>query len=350
MSNPTIALLFATLLLAQVYCQTTWIGSYSDYRYGGKIYLCVDQHNRLSGSYSEVGLLQGEVNTTHAWGEFYQAGTPKLFDPIDCTKGQFIFEMGTYGFDGQYECEGQDFEDDDAGSLWHGERYSGNTPSAIQCGTLILSGDVAGTYTNPNLAQTPNQLAICVDDDDGDQVTWEGSYNFYGSPYPQLNVTSGYIDGHRVYASGRVAVGTWYERNTAGAYMAFVRSNGQLGVYQWTGLVGNDGATVIDPFEYGDDSDQTVTNLNRVTTGDNSFCDSNMVYEWAIEDHVLDGASESEYNFVSDQFLALTKYFTTYDPPTVFVYEESTGDEGDAASLPVYSAILLVAVVLANLM
>lgn len=53
-----------------------WTGTYTHGRYGGVTHLCVDpSSNALQGSYSEAGILQGEANNTHAWGNFYEAGT-----------------------------------------------------------------------------------------------------------------------------------------------------------------------------------------------------------------------------------------------------------------------------------
>lgn len=56
---------------------------------------------------------------------------------------------------------------------------------------------------------------------------------------------NGYADGSQ-FLFGKVATGTWYEEDSAGPLLLFIRNNGHLDGYKWTGLLGDKGRSVID--------------------------------------------------------------------------------------------------------
>ena len=59
-------LFFAAVVVCQVYLDETKTieGTWTDSRYGGRLYFCVNGH-KVYGTYSEVGVYWGEVNPYH---------------------------------------------------------------------------------------------------------------------------------------------------------------------------------------------------------------------------------------------------------------------------------------------
>jgi hypothetical protein len=53
------------LLFAGILCQElTLNGAWTDPRYGGNLYICVDDHSRIWATYSEIGVYWGRLLET----------------------------------------------------------------------------------------------------------------------------------------------------------------------------------------------------------------------------------------------------------------------------------------------
>jgi len=290
-----IVLLLAALVALSAAQSSVWTGSYTGARYGGLTHFCVDPRtNQLQGSYSEAGLLQGEVNSTHAWGRFYEAGTPDPDRELNCNTGFFMVQPNNNGFFGSWKCEGEDYYDDDEGLLFHGFHSNANRPSDEECCLLDHSNsdvNVAGEWANADGSYT---FVACTDDDD-----WQASYIRPDETATYGEGRTGYVDGFETFLDRKVCIGTWYENFKGGAMLAFVRESGDLGIFQWSGLKGKEGATVIDPFDYADDTDHFVFNLEHLTQ-DESNCDQYRGLESFVLGHLPDDDTDASYFFVGD--------------------------------------------------
>lgn len=199
------------------------------------------------------------------------------------------------GFDGSWKCEGEDYYDDDEGLLFFGDRSNANRPSDFDCALLDHSNsdlNVAGQWANEG---NFNNFVACTDDDD-----WEASYVRPDDTYTYGSGRTGYVDGFRTFLRNKVAIGTWYENFKGGAILTFVRENGDLGVFQWSGLKGDEGATVMDPYDYADDTDHFVFNLQRVNQ-DQSECARYRGLEQFVLTHLPDDDELGDYFFVGDE-------------------------------------------------
>lgn len=91
---------------------------------------------------------------------------------------------------------------------------------------------------------------------------------------------NGYVEGVN-FLFGKAVAGTWYEEDAAGPILFFIRNNGHLDAYRWTGLLGDKGRTVIDrsqsrqeekhslftwPSYYGETTGQECIRFRRVKT------------------------------------------------------------------------------------
>merc|ERR1711934_244120 len=151
---------------------------------------CVDRNNQLSGSYDEIGLLQGFVENTlnddgtissTATGNFFEAGTGT------CVTGNFAIE-----------------------GSWENSKG------------FPIDFCLTDTQSKASYLRRADNARL-------------------GDP-----LIEGYFEGTN-FLFGKVTAGTWYEEESAGPIIYFVRNTGNLEAFRWSGLLGDKGRTVIDP-------------------------------------------------------------------------------------------------------
>jgi len=306
-------------------------GSYtSTGGYLSTIYFCVQPDNTVHGSYDEVGLIQGQVlyktdGTATMSGDFYEAGTS------DCETGTFEIELTTWGFTGSYKCKGggKSFK-------WEEVRTSNVRPSNEQCAILSTEDlDIEGVWEDD--ADLP--ISICTT---SGKAT--ASYTIAPSPsYWGNALSNGYFEGTS-YLGGRVLGGTWYETQgrtynfRAGAMLMFLRENGDLGIFKWTGLNGGEGVTAIDPTQILDESKHRVQKF-RFYMGDianENDCAVNDGNKGFVLLNLHDDDEDYYYFVGSDWFNS--QYVAVYD---VVGAEYLNPPVSGAASLSIVVSVLL---------
>jgi len=159
-------------------------------------------------------------------GDFYEAGTGS------CIHGTFEIHLTSWGFTGFKTCGGVEF-------VFEEVRTNSYRPSDEQCAMLDRV--------------TPISIEASWETKEGYPLDGCLSNEFAGISYLRKNETgafadpliAGFIDGTQ-FLSGKVVSGTWYEKDSAGPILLFVRNTGILQAYRWTGLLGDQGRTVLD--------------------------------------------------------------------------------------------------------
>ena len=206
---------------------------------------------------------------------------------------------------------------------WDEYRVSAVIPTDYQCAALDHSGSISYQWIDPT---TNGPFWICFTEEG-----WESSYvRAVPSETGGIVVYQGYAEGS-VALDGVVGSGTWYENDlNAGAYLVFVRADGTLGTFKWTGLVGHEGATIIDPFDLADPSRHYVerwenTEVYPVHTQCGQYYDD----KHTVLSHLpnLKGSGNSFF-FVTDSILFNGKYdylfYSTFAPPAPTGYTYDT--------------------------
>jgi len=158
-------LFFAALVACQhLYLDETKTieGTWTDSRYGGRLYFCINDDRKVFGTYSEVGVYWGEVNPYHdyAKGRWYQAGNSA------CNSGWWEAEF---------------LDDDDRNTLnfqafcdFGGQRIYRYNESRIthvandkQCNVVYEKQSVVGSWGNLKLGYKYIDMCDSEDDDEG---------------------------------------------------------------------------------------------------------------------------------------------------------------------------------------
>jgi len=146
--------------------------------FGGFIRLClVEKH--VHGVYSEVGLIQGELNGNKINGSFYQAGG----NFVTCTSGTFEWTINIdgSGFTGYYVCSGSTVENE-----WRGTYVGGaNTVNPDTCAVIGQGGNTAGKWT-----RGVRNWDICLNND-----TYYSSYDYLAEPFHGYETGQSFLDG-----------------------------------------------------------------------------------------------------------------------------------------------------------
>jgi len=143
--------------------------------------------------------------------------------------------LTSWGFTGTFNCGGSDelFEFSEV-------RTNAFRPSDDQCKLLDRVSPLAieGSWENKDgypidacLTNTEARMSYLRRADDAS----------LGDP-----LINGYVEGQNLIF-GKIVTGTWYEEDSAGPILYFIRNTGSLEAFRWTGLLGNKGRTVIDP-------------------------------------------------------------------------------------------------------
>jgi len=200
---------------------------------GSYLYLCQDGV-KVEGSFSEKGILRGGVSGASSsllTGNFWTAGTGP------CVTGTFSFILQSYGVNGSYVCNAI------TGSIpWTATRTSNFRPSDENCALTIDSSskkNLEGRWIN-NDGLELNACFIkptaTVDE------TFQGSLERVNSDGV---IVDWFLNGFWV-DSGRIFLGTWYQDLSAGAAIFYLRNNGNVDYFWWTGLLHNQGQTYLD--------------------------------------------------------------------------------------------------------
>ena len=196
------------VLLVSVNAQFT-SSTWTDSVFGGIFTLCVNG-NTATGSYSNVGIIQGSIGNSgrSISGDFYDAGAGLY----ECTSGTFAITISSGGnsFTGSYTCA-----DDDETYEWDENLIGGGSSvSFVNCAFLSTSSSVDGSFSSLSNSVTTD-IDICVDDDE-----YEASYSY--------NQFRGYEYGI-AFESGRVVSGIFQENDGVfGGSLFFKNSNDGL--------------------------------------------------------------------------------------------------------------------------
>jgi len=272
-------------------------GSYtSDSFYGTLgLHICVDRYGQLSGSYDEIGLLQGFVrpwpvqspeNMT-ASGNFYEPGTG------NCVVGVFNITLTTNGFTGTWNCLGID-EKYDFSEI----RTNSYRPTDEDCAVL----DRVGTRTIEGRWEdhSGQLISACLTD-----TALRASFNreIVNDDYDSV-IADGFVEGSNLL-NGKIASGTWYERGRAGPIIYFVRSDGTLGAYRWSGLLGRRGRTVIDPSQYRQEEKHQVYQWEFWGNSTGAQCNENRNVKTRVLTNLPNDDDDNYFFINSDIFDAL---------------------------------------------
>ena len=153
------------------------------------------------------------------------------------------------------------------------------------------------------------------------------------------------IDGYAIgttFVNGKVLSGTWYEEDSAGAIILFYRDNGELQYWRWTGLLGNQGRTIIDLSQYYNRKlHRTVYYPSMSGNATPKECARFNI----VKDYVLATLRQDDgdyYYFVEDDVFS-TEFYNIYYTSATTVYVNSNGAVG------LFVSSFLLAVVLALL-
>lgn len=168
-----------------------------------------------------------------------------------CVRGTFEFDMTTDGFSGFYTCQYLE-----GSRAWDAQRTSIFRPPDSQCALLYKPDtlDLEGEWIDAS--NSALNIDICFQDPDDDDETVKASL--------QHRTSAGVIEDWFIagtwYNDGKILQGTWYTDLNAGAIMLYLRNNGNIDYFWWTGLVFDSGQTYIDYLQLGD-----ITNHGRGT-------------------------------------------------------------------------------------
>jgi len=222
-----LALSFVTIVLSSR--TPTLDGTWTESKYGGKLYICIDDNLQLWATYSQAGVLWGKVSAdkTEAYGNWYEAGNGKcgngtfklFFNDAANTILNYTFTCGddTKLYPTNYsrtEARLATFANDD------------------ECNVVTTPTDVTGSWANKQLKL--NFLHICSYIVDG---IGRASISM------QYDLTDLFVDGYE-YASRKIIRGHYYSRydgvTEEGAYLFFALDREKAIQFFWQG-------SLIDP-------------------------------------------------------------------------------------------------------
>jgi len=228
MSRLAVVLLIA--LIGAVACDHlgNFEGSYV-FADGSSFYLCQDG-TQVQGAYSELGLVRGGAVGAQMTGNFWSAGRGP------CVLGTVELDYTDEGVEGTFVCNALP-----GAQPIRVTRVSNFRPTDSQCGIISESGaSLEGKWINNDGLE----LDACfrVPGDRVDDETFQASLQRVNSDGV---VVDWFLNGYWV-DSGRIALGTWYQDLSAGAFMLYLRNNEQIDYVFWTGLLFDEGRTYID--------------------------------------------------------------------------------------------------------
>lgn len=271
-------------------------GTYSS-EFGLGMYICQNGDN-IHGYSDESFLFRGEIDELDvAKGEFILAGEG------NCQSGSFELDLTSWGVEGFYIC------DNGKVVAISGVKQSPFRPTNNQCATLWVDDDLdlQGRYLDENSLT----LDLCFrdpDDDGGDDddETVQGSLRRLDS---NGNVVDQFVTGFW-YDNGKIFTGTWYEEFNAGAVLMYLRDNGNVDYTYWTGLLRQEGNTVID----GNQAYNHAFHRTGTWPGPRSTTTFNECTKFEVEQTFVlqnlraieDDDDDNYYYFVDTQYLDLS--------------------------------------------
>lgn len=201
----------------------SWTGSWFDTRYGnGKFYVCPDDNDNISGVYSELGWIEGEIRNDNEdddesgdtiSGIYYNSGARN-----DVDQGEFEISLTNHGhsFEGFYVVNDEVVE-------WKQDRIDATGAFSDQCYTPDFSSTVAGKWY---YGKHPSDIMdICVFNDG----TIEMSYSYNNGD------NHGYGIGYTSSTGPHSIRTTWFEKHGDGIGMYRISSSGALTEFFWEG-------------------------------------------------------------------------------------------------------------------
>jgi len=250
------------LLFAIAYSQSinTIEGTWTDSRYGGKLYFCTDDSFGVWGTFSEAGVYWGYLDESRniAEGRWYQAGNSP------CNSGYWeAFFNSTTGNELSFitSCDfgRQNFN--------YTETRINSFANDDQCNVVYDQSNIQsieGTWGN--VQQDFDHIDFCVFDDDDEG---HASYSKVG-----INATVGYMTG-QVMEHERLFQGDFSARNfegnfRSGGVLFFPRTTTEAVMFMWPGekITRNGEHDVITQIQYRDSNGaRCEDNRDIVTPG-----------------------------------------------------------------------------------
>jgi len=250
MSRLLVVLLLVAFTLAQYELKQSIEGTWTDSRYGGKLYLCVDDDLNVWGTYSEAGVYWGKTtpDENFAKGRWYQAGNSA------CNSGNweaFYESTDSNSLSFVVTC---DFIGNQLNNFTE-TRFNGIATDA-QCNVVYNFDDIDGIEGSwGNIQQDFGYIDFCVFDDDD-----EAHASFARVPAPGLNATVGYMTGqamenHRIF-QGDYSAKNPEDKFSSGNVLFFPRSPREAVMFLWPGpqIRKNGQHTINTQIQYRDNS------------------------------------------------------------------------------------------------
>jgi len=207
--------------------------------FGAGLYVCQDA-NFIRGSWDELGILVGTVDGNVATGSYWIAGTGP------CVRGQFTWTLTSEGFEGSRTCQ---FTDDVY--PWKADQFSLFRPTNSECALLYNADgglDIEGEWTD----REQLALDVCFIDPLKDQFGTDAQVSFQ-KRNTEGAIVNWYAEG--LWGNdGKIFQGTYYYDLNAGAILIFLRDNGNIDYFWWTGIIRTRGQTYIDELQLHDPS------------------------------------------------------------------------------------------------
>ena len=207
--------------------------------------------------------------------------------------GVFNITLTTNGFTGTWSCLGIDEEYD-----FSEIRTSSYRPSDEACAVLdrVSNRTIEGRWEDENgqilsACMTESALRISFE-----RKIVSGDYDYV--------IADGYVEGTNLL-NGKIASGTWYERGRAGPIIYFVRSDGSLGAYRWSGLLGRRGRTVIDASQYRQEDMHQVNGWEYWGETTGARCNANSAVKTRVLTNLPNDDDDNYFFINSDIFDAL---------------------------------------------
>jgi len=195
-------------LLSCVLSQLTFEGVWTDSKYGGQTFVCVDG-DTLWAAYSHVGIAVGTVDGTTAYGDWYEVGGE--IRPATSVTGSFRWTLTD---NGQSWTGRLNTPTSQVTGTWNEQRISDDVPSARDCARLAASS-VFGRWSNNRLTWD-----LCADGEDK-----------YVSSFNNTESASGGFSNGLSFNQGQIASGYFIDGQDHAYSLSFPLSDGRMGVF-----------------------------------------------------------------------------------------------------------------------